>query len=117
MNASISSSPIAVDVGLLGLQISTSRVATVTSVAIASRSWRSSSSSGTWIARAPEAAARCGYTLNAGHAYTTSAPVSSSASPAASRMSHEPLPSAIRCGGIPYRSASARRSGWYDGSG
>ena len=37
-----------------------SRVATVISVAIASRSWRSSESSGTSMARAPDAAARCG---------------------------------------------------------
>ncbi len=47
-------------------------------------------------ARAPEAALRCGYTENDGHEYTISAPGSSSASPAASRMSHEPLPTAIR---------------------
>ena len=60
MNSAIASSGSDVEVGLLGLQMSTSRVATVISVAIASRSWRSSESSGTWMARAPEAAARCG---------------------------------------------------------
>ena len=91
----------AVEVGLFGLQTRTSRVAAVTSAAIASRSWRSAASSGTSIARAPEAAARCGYTLNDGHAYTISAPGSSSASPAASRMSHDPLPTAIRFCGTP----------------
>ena len=53
-------SGIAVLVGLLGLHTSTSLVATVTSVSIASRSWRSSASSATVSARAPEAAARCG---------------------------------------------------------
>ena len=42
-------------VGLFGLQTIASRVATVISAAIASRSWRSCSSSGTRIARAPEA--------------------------------------------------------------
>jgi hypothetical protein len=68
MNAATASSSTDVDVGLLGLQMSTSRVATVISAAIASRSWRSSSSRATAIARAPDAAARCGYTLNAGHA-------------------------------------------------
>ena len=52
----IASRSSAVEVGLFGLQTSTSRVATVTSWAIASRSWRSSASSGTWIARR----ARCG---------------------------------------------------------
>ena len=46
--------------GLLGLQTSTSRVAAVTSLAIASRSWRPSESSGTVTARAPDWAARCG---------------------------------------------------------
>ena len=62
------SSGSAVPVGLLGLQTSSSRVATVTSAAIASRSCTASAVSGTSIARAPEAAARWGYTLNAGHA-------------------------------------------------
>ena len=60
MNRATSSSASDVEVGLLGLQISTRRVATVISAAIASRSWRSSSSRGTSMARAPEAAARCG---------------------------------------------------------
>ena len=60
MNAAISSSGSAVEVGLFGLQTITSRVATVISSRIAPRSWRWSSSSGTSIARAPEAAARCG---------------------------------------------------------
>ena len=59
-NASICSSGSAVLVGLFGLQTSTSRVATVTSAAIASRSWTAAAVSGTSIARAPEAAARCG---------------------------------------------------------
>ena len=56
----MSASGTAVLVGLLGLQISASRVAWVTSLSIASRSWRSSASSGTVIARAPEDALRCG---------------------------------------------------------
>ncbi len=56
----MSASRTAVLVGLLGLQTSTSRVATVISRSIADRSWRSCSSSATVIARAPEAAARCG---------------------------------------------------------
>ena len=50
----------AVDVGLLGLQTMTSRVATVISRAIASRSCSSRSLSATVMAVAPEAAARCG---------------------------------------------------------
>ena len=60
MNAAISSSGSAVDVGLFGLQTITRRVATVISRAIAARSWRSSASSGTRISVAPDAAARCG---------------------------------------------------------
>ena len=60
MKAAISSIGSAVLVGLLGLQTITMRVAAVISRPIASRSWRSSASSGTSRARAPEAAARCG---------------------------------------------------------
>jgi hypothetical protein len=102
---------------LFGLQISTSRVATVTSLAIASRSWRPSESSGTLIARAPLAAARCGYIENDGHAYTISAPGSSSASPADIRSSHDPLPTATRPGVVSKRFASALRSRPLSGSG
>ena len=58
----------AVAVGLFGLQTSTMRVAAVTSRAIASRSCRPSASRGTVIARAPPAAARCGYIENDGQA-------------------------------------------------
>jgi hypothetical protein len=60
MKAAISSSGSAVEVGLLGLQTITSRVATVISSRIFARSWRWRPSTGTSIARAPEAAARCG---------------------------------------------------------
>ena len=59
-NAAISSSGSAVEVGVFGLQTITSRVATLISRRIASRSWRCSASSGTSSARAPDAAARCG---------------------------------------------------------
>jgi hypothetical protein len=59
-NAAIASNGSAVEVGLFGLQTMTRRVAAVTSAAIASRSWRCSASRSTVIARAPEAAARCG---------------------------------------------------------
>ncbi len=68
MNAAMSSSGSAVDVGLFGLQTISSRVATVISRAIASRSCSWRSLSGTSIARAPLAAARCGYTEKDGHA-------------------------------------------------
>jgi hypothetical protein len=60
MKAAISSSGSAVEVGLFGLQTITRRVATLISWRIAARSWRWSPSSGTSMARAPEAAARCG---------------------------------------------------------
>ncbi len=60
MNSAIAASGTAVEVGLLGLQTSIIRVATVTSRAIASRSWRCSPSSATVTAVAPDAAARCG---------------------------------------------------------
>ena len=60
MKAAISSSGSAVEVGLFGLQTIASRVATVISLRIASRSWRWAASTGTSIARAPEAAERCG---------------------------------------------------------
>src|SRR3954469_13199801 len=83
----------AVAVGLLGLQTRTMRVAAVVSRAIASRSWVSSSSSGTSIARAPVIAARGGHIANDGQAQTISAPGSSIAVAAASGISHEPLPS------------------------
>ena len=59
-NAAMSSNGSAVEVGLFGLQTITRRVAAVISAAIASRSWHWPSSSATVIARAPEAAARCG---------------------------------------------------------
>jgi hypothetical protein len=49
-----------VDVGLFGLQTMTIRVATVISASIASRSCSWRSLSGTRIARAPDAASRCG---------------------------------------------------------
>ena len=52
MNAATASSGTEVEVGLLGLQTSTSLVATVTSPAIALRSWRSWSSSATSMAPA-----------------------------------------------------------------
>jgi hypothetical protein len=60
MNAAISSSGRAVDVGLFGLQTMISRVAAVTSRRMAARSWWCPESTGTSIARAPVAAARCG---------------------------------------------------------
>ena len=56
----MSSSGIAVDVGLLGLQTRTSRVAAVISASIASRSCSWASLSGTLMSVAPVAAARCG---------------------------------------------------------
>ncbi len=58
--AATSANGSAVEVGLLGLQTITSRVAAVISASIASRSWHWPSSSGTVTAVAPEAAARCG---------------------------------------------------------
>ena len=58
----------AVALGLLGLQTSTSRVAAVTSEAIASRSCSPASVSGTVTAVAPDMAASCGYIENDGHA-------------------------------------------------
>ncbi len=74
-------------------------------------------STGTVMARAPDCAARCGYMENDGHAYTSSAPGSSSASAAASRISHEPLPTATRAGATSLRSAMRRRSADLSGSG
>ncbi len=56
----MSASGSAVPVGLLGLQTIARRVTTVISRSIAGRSWRSSPSSPTVIARAPEEAASWG---------------------------------------------------------
>ena len=104
-------------VGLLGLQTSTRRVAAVTSRAIASRSCRPAASTGTLIAVAPDWAASWEYMENDGQACTSSAPGSSSASAAASRISHEPLPTATRAGEMSQRWAIAWRSADFSGSG
>ena len=64
----MSASGRAVLVGLFGLQTIARRVTTVISRSIPGRSWRSSASSLTVIARAPEEAASWGYTENEGHA-------------------------------------------------
>ena len=48
-------------VGLLGLQTKITRVRSVIAASIASRSWRSSASSGTWTLVAPEICVQMGY--------------------------------------------------------
>ncbi len=59
-NAASASKRTAVLVGLFGLQTISRRVFAVTAAASASRSWRSSASSGTVTAVAPEIASSCG---------------------------------------------------------
>ena len=94
-------SPTEVEVGLLGLQTRTSRVATVISPTIASSWWRSSASSGTSIARAPDGGGEVRIDAERRPGVHDLRSRLEQRLAAASRMSHDPFPSAIRSAATP----------------
>ena len=94
MNASNSAAVMVVPDGLFGLQMNTRRVRSPIAAAMASRSWRWASSSGTATGTAPATRARIGYASKLRHAKTTSSPSAQVAWISCWHSAEEPQPTA-----------------------
>ena len=112
MNSWSSSAVTEVPVGLLGVQTRITLVRSVTAAAMAGRSWRSFSSSGTCTALAPASPVRIGYASKERHAKTTSSPSSHTARMIWEATSTEPLPKLTEEGSTPQRLATASVTAW-----
>ena len=97
-------------VGLFGLQTRIARVRGVTAAAIAGRSWRESSVSGTWIGVAPATTASHGYASNERQAKMSSSPGPDVASASWARIDTLPAATWTERSSTPNRSARRLRS-------